>query len=61
MCIRDSLYSTKMIGLSKRDLLRFMRHYNGNDLRAAITIQSRFWNEVKQRADNIFEKLGPAT
>ena len=55
------LYSTKMIGLSKRDLLRFMRHYNGNDLRAAITIQSRFWDEIKQRADTIFKKLGPAT
>ena len=59
--IAGLLYSAKMIGLSKRDLLRFMRQYHGKDLRSAITVQSGFWQEVKQRADSIFEKLGPAT
>lgn len=54
-------YSAKSIGLSQRDLLRFMRHYHGKNLRAALNDNKSFWVDVEQRANSMFEKLGPAT
>ncbi len=59
--IAGLLYSAKTIGLSDRDMLRFMRHYQGKNLRSALSEQRQFWQEVKQRAEAMFEKLGPAT
>jgi len=54
-------YSAKTIGLTQRDLLRFMRHYHDQDLREALTKHKSFWTEVEERAEKMFAKLGPAT
>lgn len=54
-------YSAKTIVLTRRDLLRFMRHYHGKNLRAALTQHRDFWLGVEQRAESMFQKLGPAT
>lgn len=58
--IAGLLYSVKEIGLSHRDLLRFMRHYHGKSLREAIKDNEQFWSIVTQRADVMLAKLGPA-
>ena len=58
--IAGLFYSAKQIGLSNRDLLRFMRHYHSRDLRSAVTDHKQFWVDVKQRSDAMFKKLGPA-
>lgn len=54
-------YSSKKIGLTHKDLLRFLRHYHGKDLRAALTQHNTFWLQVELRAGKMFKKLGPAT
>lgn len=46
-----SLYFSAMeTGLTKRDLLRFIRHYSGLSLRQALSGDREFWDEVLQRA-----------
>jgi heptose I phosphotransferase len=57
--IAGLFYSAKEIGLSQRDILRFMRHYHDKDLRGAVSGHEQFWSDVKQRAEAMFEKLGP--
>lgn len=58
--IAGLLYSAKTIGLNQRELLRFVRHYHGKDLRAALKDNKSFWMDVEKRANSMFEKLGPA-
>jgi len=58
--IAGLFYSAREIGLSNRDLLRFMRHYHSRDLRRAVTDHKQFWVNVKKRSDAMFKKLGPA-
>lgn len=54
-------YSAMHIGLSKRDLLRFMRCYEQRDLRSIFKLHHTFWNAVNKRAEAMFKKLGPAS
>ena len=53
-------YSAMHIGLSKRDLLRFVRTYEQQDLRGALTANQSFWNAVTKRAEAMYAKLGPS-
>ena len=46
-----SLYFSALdLGLTKRDLLRFMRCYSGLSLKAALEEKAEFWRAVSQRA-----------
>ena len=40
-------YSSKDIGLTKRDLLRFIKLYRGKPLREILANESKFWQKVK--------------
>ncbi len=53
-------YSALHIGLTHTDLLRFIRCYEQQDLRTALTKNLSFWNEVNKRAVAMFKKRGPA-
>jgi heptose I phosphotransferase len=50
-------YSAMDIGLTKRDLLRFMRVYSGKKLRETLTMDASFWKNVNQRAQLMYKKL----
>lgn len=49
-------FSSKNSGLTKRDLLRFMKEYRNNSLSELITDRS-FWLKVKKRGDELYRKL----
>ena len=53
-------YSAMMIGLSKRDLLRFVIYYGQRNNRFSIRDNKKFWVKVERRATTMFKKLGPA-
>lgn len=48
-------YSSKDIGLSKRDLLRFMRLYRGKPLREILANDMNFWRKVESRGNKLYE------
>ena len=48
-------YSSKDIGLSKRDLLRFMTSYSGKSLRELFKGDMSFWRKVEQRGNKLYE------
>lgn len=43
-------FSSMDIGLTRRDLLRFMRIYRGRPLRAILAEEQRFWQAVAEKA-----------
>jgi len=47
-------YSSKDIGLTKRDLLRFMRLYRGKPLREILETERSFWNKVVSRGNKLY-------
>ena len=49
-------FSAMDIGLTRRDLLRFMRHYCVGGLREALGPQSEVWRDVSQRALKLYRK-----
>lgn len=49
-------YSSMDVGLSKRDLFRFMKGYSEKPLREIFDQDLRFWRKVEARAKNLFEK-----
>ena len=52
-----SLYFSALeIGLSRRDILRFIHHYSGCGLRRELTENIRFWRDVEQRAQSLHKK-----
>jgi len=54
-----SLYFSAMdIGLTQRDLYRFVRSYAGTSLRTALTEQDTFWRKVKERAERLKRRHG---
>lgn len=58
----SGLYFSAMdTGLTRRDLLRFMKHYDGMDLRRCLTERSNFWSAVDKRARSMYKKLGSAS
>jgi UDP-glucose:(heptosyl)LPS alpha-1,3-glucosyltransferase len=48
-------YSSKDIGLSKHDLLRFMTLYRGKPLREILQTERAFWNKVVSRGNKLYE------
>lgn len=54
-------YSAMNTGLSLKDGLRFVRHYDQTDIRRAVTQRGSFWQAVESRAQAMYRKLGPAS
>ncbi len=48
-------YSSKEIGLTKRDLLRFMSLYRGRPLREILRDEASFWRKVESRGNKLYE------
>lgn len=48
------LFSAMDIGLTSRDLARFMRTYSGKSLRLTLQEDTRFWNSVLQKANKMY-------
>ena len=49
-------YSSMNIGLTKRDLLRFMRIYRNKTLKATLKEDKRFWWQVKKKGDALYRE-----
>ena len=49
-------FSSKDIGLTKRDLLRFMKEYRNDSLDLILTKESAFWERVKKRGDKLYQR-----
>jgi hypothetical protein len=53
-----SLYFSAMdIGLTQRDLLRFMSRYEGQPMKTALQEKPLFWRGVQRRAERLFRKI----
>jgi heptose I phosphotransferase len=54
-----SLYFSALnIGLTQRDLLRFVRSYSGTDLKMALEKNGKFWWQVRARAEKLKRRHG---
>lgn len=49
-------FSAMDCGLTRRDLLRFMRHYSDNGLRGALGVDLSFWLQVAKNAEHLYRK-----
>ncbi|MEO8400545.1 MAG: lipopolysaccharide core heptose(I) kinase RfaP [Gammaproteobacteria bacterium] len=49
-------FSSHEIGLTERDLLRFIKEYRNKSLRAVLTKEAAFWQRVKIRGDKLYRK-----
>jgi heptose I phosphotransferase len=49
-------FSSKDIGLTSRDLLRFIKDYRQAPLRTIFNRESHFWKRVKQRGDKLYRQ-----
>lgn len=49
-------FSALHIGLSQRDLLRFVRIYSGQSIRATLKHDAKFWQQVQKRAQQLDKK-----
>jgi heptose I phosphotransferase len=47
-------FSSMDIGLTKKDLFRFVRLYSGKGLRQTLTEEKDFWREVQKRAEALY-------
>ena len=52
-------YSAMDIGLTRKDLLRFIRAYSGQNCRLSLSRDREFWQQVEKRAQQMLKKLGP--
>ncbi len=50
-------FSALDIGLTRRDLLLFMREYSGMPLRQALAARARFWRDVERKALRLYRKV----
>jgi hypothetical protein len=48
-------FSSKDIGLTKRDLLRFIKFYRDQSLRDILNKETLFWVKVKKRGDQLYQ------
>jgi heptose I phosphotransferase len=55
------LYSAMDIGLTQRDLFRFIKIYDDTSLRDALAYNGAFWSAVQGRALSMHKKLGPVS
>lgn len=49
-------FSAMDCGLSRRDLLRFVRHYSPGGLRPALVAERRLWRQVERQALKLYRK-----
>lgn len=49
-------FSSKEIGLTKRDILRFIIEYRNKSLRDVLNREPAFWRKVKKRGDKLYRK-----
>ncbi|OGT36088.1 MAG: lipopolysaccharide core heptose(I) kinase RfaP [Gammaproteobacteria bacterium RIFCSPHIGHO2_12_FULL_37_14] len=50
-----SLYfSSKEVGLTQRDLFRFMKIYSGTSLRGMLATKKTFWQAIKKRGEKLY-------
>ena len=49
-------FSSMDIGLTRRDLFRFMRHYRGCSLREQLSREQGFWHAVERKALQLYNK-----
>lgn len=49
-------FSSMDVGLSKRDLFRFMKAYRGKPLREILVSEHRFWETVAAQARRLYQK-----
>jgi hypothetical protein len=49
-------FSSKKIGLTKRDILRFIKKYRNNSLRNVFHHETHFWQKVKKRGETLYRK-----
>lgn len=49
-------FSAMDIGLTKRDLLRFIRHYREGSWREVLASEAKFWVKVQDRAEKLYNK-----
>lgn len=55
-----ALYFSAMdIGLTRRDLLRFLRVYRGRPLREVLREEAGFWRDVRRRAEKLYASWQP--
>ena len=52
-------YSAMHIGLTRTDMLRFVKRYSSKPLRAALTEDKSFWQAVSERARKLDKKVNP--
>jgi heptose I phosphotransferase len=50
-------FSAMHCGLSRRDILRFLRHYRPQGLRATLADDASFWRKVNVRAERLYLKF----
>jgi len=50
-------FSSMDIGLTQRDLFRFMRSYKQKSLRLTLEQDTDFWHQVSDRANSLYRKL----
>ncbi|MCL4106005.1 UNVERIFIED_CONTAM: hypothetical protein GTU68_058311, partial [Idotea baltica] len=49
-------FSAMDCGLSRRDVLRFIRHYSPNGLRSALGVEATLWRDVERTAAALYRK-----
>lgn len=49
-------FSSKDIGLTRRDYLRFMSLYRGISWRKILVDENKFWHKVKVRGDRLYQR-----
>lgn len=47
-------FSSKDIGLTQRDLFRFMKKYNGKSLKQIMISEKTFWKKVQERGEQLY-------
>lgn len=52
-------FSAMDIGLTRRDLLRFLKTYRGRPLRRVLADEESFWTDVIKRAHQLYAKPAP--
>ena len=49
-------FSSQDIGLTRRDLLRFMKEYRNKSLELILIQERNFWERVKKRGDKLYQR-----
>jgi len=52
-------FSSKDAGLTRRDLLRFMKAYRNKPLKHILNNETHFWQRIKERGDRLYQRHTP--